>query len=322
MAEKQSLNATFFAFRKREKGGVLLMATLAYIAVATVVFGGFAWLNWGAFQDYVNWITTLGAQSEQGGGPSPDMIMPPSSVMALGPMWFLFQVVYYVLFAAYEAACLRWLIRGETGGLFGLSLGADTWRVYFTYWIWLFLFIAYFIILFALGIGLGGAALFGAQGGGAEALGSMGIAALLAGLLWLIGMIYFAVRFAPAAATSIAKRRFAFFDAWIVTKDRFWPLFGSFLLLFVMYCVAYLIVSTVAGFAMVGGMMATMQDLGGEPTPEQMLGMFASPQVWIPLAIIYGVALVGAFLWMIAMFGVNARAAQAALEEGKIQAAD
>lgn len=321
MADKQSLNATFFAFRKREKSGVLLTATLAYIVMAVVLFAAFAWLNWGAFQDYIAWMTALATQSKPGGDPSPEMMMPPASVMAVGPIWVLFQLVYYVLFAAYEAACLRWLVRGETGGLFGLSLGADTWRVYFTYWIWFFLIIAYFIILFALGIGLGGAALFGAQGGGAETLGSMGIAALLAGLLWVIGMIYFAVRFAPAAATSIAKRRFAFFDAWIVTKGRFWALFGSFLLLFVMYCVAYLIISVVASFAMVGGMMGATQDLGSDPTPEQIFAVFASPQVWAPLAIIYGVAIVGAFLWMIAMFGVNARAAQAALEEGKIQAA-
>jgi hypothetical protein len=51
---------------------------------------------------------------------------------------------------------------------------------------------------------------------------------------------------------------------------------------------------------------------------EQMLALFASPSVWIPAVICYGLMIVGAFMFYIALFGVNARAAQAALEEGKI----
>jgi hypothetical protein len=54
---------------------------------------------------------------------------------------------------------------------------------------------------------------------------------------------------------------------------------------------------------------------------EEMFALFASPSVWIPMAVCYGLMFVGVFLFYIALFGVNARAAQAALEEGKIQAA-
>jgi hypothetical protein len=46
--------------------------------------------------------------------------------------------------------------------------------------------------------------------------------------------------------------------------------------------------------------------------------MFASPSVWIPIAILYGLSLAGGFVFYVALFGVNARAAQAALAEGKI----
>ena len=35
----EPLNATFFAFRKRERGGVLLRATLAYVVIAFAVSG-------------------------------------------------------------------------------------------------------------------------------------------------------------------------------------------------------------------------------------------------------------------------------------------
>jgi Na+/H+ antiporter NhaC len=134
----------------------------------------------------------------------------------------------------------------------------------------------------------------------------------------ILALIYFGVRFAPAAATSIAKRRFAFFDAWTVTKGRFWALFGAYLLLFLMYFVGIIILSVAAGVFMGVGMVGQMQTTTEPQTPEQALALFASPSVWIPMAICYGLMLVGAFVFYVALFGVNARAAQAALEEGKI----
>ncbi len=318
MADKQPLNATFFAFKKRERGGVLFATTAAYIIILIVVFGGFVAMNLGAVIDYFNWVTAM----QTSGATSPaEMMMPPASVMAIGPIYFLFQIVFYIIVAAYEAACLRWMIRGETEGFFGLSLGADTWRVYFTYWIWFFLFLAYGIILLVALGGFGAALGFSAQGGDPSQMGSSVIAMVLVGCLWLLGMIYFGIRFAPAAATSVARRKFAFFEAWTVTKGRFWSLLGAFVLLILMYIVGYIIFSMIASFALIGGMMSQMQTIGSDPTPEQMYALFANPAVAIPLGITILIATIGSLVWTIALYGVNARAAQAALEEGKIQAA-
>jgi hypothetical protein len=318
MADQQALNATFFAFKKRDRGGVLLAATAAYIVLLLVVFGGFVLVNAAAVVDYFNWISAL----QTSGATSPEqMMMPPESVMAIGPTYLLLQIVFYIIVASYEAACLRWMIHGETGGFFGLTLGADTWRVYFTYWIWLFLFIAYGIILLVALGGFGAALGFSAAQGDSSQMGSGFIAMALVFCLWLLGMIYFGVRFAPAAATSVARRRFAFFEAWTVTKGRFWALLGSFVLLILMYVVGYVIFSTLATFALIGGMMSQVQGMGSEPTPEAMYALFANPAVAVPLGVTILVAVIGSLVWTIALIGVNARAAQAALEDGKIQAA-
>jgi hypothetical protein len=48
--------------------------------------------------------------------------------------------------------------------------------------------------------------------------------------------------------------------------------------------------------------------------------MLAQPQILIPMALVGIAATVGYFIWLVALFGVNARAAQLALEEGKITA--
>ena len=321
MADKQALNATFFAFRKREKRGVLTMATIAYVAICIVAVGLFTALNFGAVVDYATWYGSIFSEATKagagGGALPPEAMMPPASVMALGPMLFLFQILFYVIAAAYEAACLKWLIHGETGGLFGFSFGADTWRVYFTYWIWLFLSIVIGIVLFIV-FGAATAGAIGAAGGDAA---SLGLAALLIPILLLVlclAWLWIAVRLAPAAATSVARRRFAFFDAWKVTKGRFWSLFGAFFLLWVMYCVAYLLLYAVGGFAIVLGFMNNVGAMGENPSPDQVLAALMQPQVLIPLVLVSIVAIAGSFVWMVAMFGVNARAAAVALEEGRI----
>lgn len=323
MADRQPLNATFFAFRKRERGGVLLGATFAYAIIALVACGAFVAVNWQAFVDYMNWTVSLSQQSGAAVDPNNPFAtaMPPQSVMAMGAWYVLFLFFFYLLLAAYEAACLRWMIRGETKGLFGLALDADTLRVYFGYWIWFFLLMAaYLVFVFAIVGTVAGTAMSG-QGASPDALGAMGPVVVILLALLLVALIYFSVRFSPAAATSIAKRRFAFFDAWTVTKGRFWGLFGAFVLLWLMYIVGVFILSGVAGFAMAAGMMGQMQT-GQEPaTPQDAAAMFAQPSVWIPLAAIYGVMIIGAFVFYVALFGVNARAAVAALEEGKITAA-
>lgn len=318
MADKQALNATFFAFRKREPGGVLLKATIAYAVIALVLAAAFTALNWQGFIDYMNWAVTLSERVESADPNNPLVaMMPPASVMAIYPMYFLFLVLFYILFAAYEAACLRWMIHGETSGFFGLSLGADTWRVYFTYWLWFFLLIAVYIVCAIIGFSVIAAVAVGAQGGG-EPGAAMAIVPTVLIFALLIGIAVLAVRFAPAAATSVARRRFAFFDAWKVTKGRFWALLGAFVLLFLMFIVGAIVISTAASAFMVGGMMGAMQGQPEPQTPQEAFAMFASPGVWIPLALMYALLIVGSFVFYLAMFGVNARAARAALEEGKI----
>jgi hypothetical protein len=326
VADNQSLNATFFAFRKREQGGVLLRATLAYLLVAFVIYGVFAYFNWQGVIDYFQWSMTMSESAAQADPADPNAVfasmMPPASVMSLMPAYFLLMLFSYFLLAAWEAACLRWMIHGEVKGFMGLALDADTLRIYFTYWLWLFLFMAIYIVFLIVMLGLGvGVALSFSEGGDAGAMGATALIVVVAAFAVLFGFIYFGVRFAPAGATSIARRRFAFFDAWKVTKGRFWALFGSYVLLFLMYFVGIIILSVIAGLAMGFGVFGQMQS-GAEPqSPEEVFALFASPAVWIPAAICYGLMIVGVFLFYLALFGVNARAAQAALEEGKIQAA-
>ena len=234
----ESLNATFFAFRKRERGGVLTRASLAFVIAALVLYAAFIAAFWTQLAPIMSWYADLIA-AMAGGQYDPaamqGMTVPAGiGFVALGGIVWLF--FFCVLFAAYEAACLRWMIHGETGGFMGLSLGAHTWRVYSTYWLWFVLYMAFSIVMgILLAVVMMVFAMSSLSGGGDPA------AVLVALPVYYVVqyglMIYFGVRFAPAAATSIARRKFSFFQAWTVTKGRFWALFGAFFLLFVIYWV-------------------------------------------------------------------------------------
>ncbi len=257
-------------------------------------------------------------QNLQAGVTDPELLgPPPTELFSILPGYLLVIFAYMVLLAAYESACLRWMIRSQAPGLFGLTLSADTWRVWFVYWGWFVGFIVLYIaVLIATVVILGAAAMLGLGG---QYLGLITIALIVA---MYASFIYFAVRTGPAAATTIAQGRFSFFDSWKVSKGRFWALFGSYFLIGVLGIVALLAIEigafvtifTAAGYAM-GSVFhaADAQSVG-----DVLTAVFSSPQTWAIGAGFYLLLLVVAFGLYVGMFGVNARAAVAAIEEGKI----
>lgn len=320
MADKQSLNATFFAFRKREEGsGVILRASVGFMICGTVLVLAFGALVWALIGD---WYASVFSVMAQGGEPPVDM-PPPTGMLWIFPAEIIFLFLLFVLLAAYEAACLRWMIRGErSGGFLGITLSADTWRVYLTYWLWFALAIGFMIICMFAFAGLG----FSMMGGGESALAGGGMVGLGLAFAIFIAAIFISVRFAPAAATSVARGKFAFFDAWKVSGGRFWALFGAFLLLVIMYIVASIVVQTI-GFALIfGAAMSGLDWTGAQENPEAfsqayfqaIAGMFSDPVAIAMFAVYSLLASAVGLMFYVLFYGVNARAAALALEEGKI----
>lgn len=322
----EPLKGTFFAFRKREHGGVLLKASVAYVLaliLLCVAMGGLAWLALGGM-DFFSWYAGVLQAAAEGSTAQMPPPSNPAGLLLLIPLYFVFLFAMFVLLASYEAACVRWMVRGERSA-FGLHFGADMWRVYGTYWVFLLFAIVGWIVFFIVSMIAGAIAANAGDFGGWIVFAVM-LAAFLA-------CIYVCVRLSSASATSIAIGRFDPLKAWSASRGRFWAIFGAYVLLAILYLVAYLIVASVALGAFWTQIVSQLDWTLAQSDPQAfmrayeqasmqaMADMFASPAS-IALyfggqALIYAVVLVFYVLW----FGVESRVAQAALEEGKIQAA-
>lgn len=312
----EPLNATFFAFQRRE-GSLLLGASVTFIVLAALLWGVYAFLNWSAFPEFGAWLlNVMRLSASSNGNVSPDaMPTPPPSIIGVFGGLFLLLIPYNILLAAYEAACLRWMIHGERPGFFGFTLGADTWRVWGVYWVWFALNMGASLVIGILIL------LLAIPMGGFEAVQRYEDFIQIGWnvVLWLI-----AIRLIPAAATSVGRRGFSFFKAWTVTRDRYVPLLGSFLL----WCLIYLVLTLIvygAGFALMwpnlgDDIMALVANPSADLAFDTVEALFA-PENLLFLAITYALFAPVAALMLVFYYGVNARAVRAALDEEKIEQA-
>jgi hypothetical protein len=317
----EPLKATFFTLRRRDRA-VLLPATIVLLVIVALIVAGFIALNWNTLTHLAEFVPTMAQQDPE----EVDQTAAMNFVFGMFGLFgtgLLFLFPLYVALAAYEAACLRWMIRGEAPGLFGLALNNDTWRVYGVYWVW---FVGQMAVSMACSMVLL-PFMFADMGELArsqdpDAAWRWQLKFQLISLVQYVPLLLLGPRLAPAAATAIARRRFSFFEAWSATEDRYFAMLGSFALITVPAIAIYVAVSLGASLAYYGSWAEVVAMWTRPPTPEQAREAWQAGLTARSLtisAVSLGVILVLWLVWTLLSFGINARAAMAALDEGKIQ---
>jgi hypothetical protein len=311
MTALSSVDAALFAFKKRERRFVLTRAVLTYLAARVLVMAAMVALAWPLLQPVITWYFDAIRSVINGGAMSPP---PLPALYALAPIVLASGLLSMILVAALEAACLRWMLRGEQGGPLVLNLGADTWRVFALYWTWFFAGLLFLIAVVAFYVVLR------LLGGLHQALG---VVTLLLGALAPLALaalaIWFSVRLAPAAALSIANQRFTFFGAWAATRGIFWPLLGGFVIVFVGYLVVAMIAGALLRLPFATALEPVWRDLvlnGGDPSAlvAALQTTFTQP-IYIAFGALYvAVTVTLACIFYVALYGVNARAVQVFME--------
>jgi hypothetical protein len=200
----------------------------------------------------------------------------------------LFSLIFYpVLYAAMNRAVLR--PRDDAFGY--LRLGGDELRQLWLLLIYAGMFLAAYFVLILL-VGLAAAIGMVAGGGGAGEIAAVLIPAILIVGVFC-GLVVLAVRLSLASAITFATKKLNPFGSWTLTRGRFWPMLGAYLLALFMAVIVWLLVFAVsAAAAAIAG--------GGNPFPVLFAPDMSSPAAYFsPARIAYLVlsAASSALLW-------------------------
>lgn len=207
------------------------------------------------------------------------------------PVEGLFLLAFLAFFALLSAAVNRSVLRPGAGRIGRLGLGGNEGRQVLLFLILGVLFFLLYVVLVVV------AAIFGAlvgiaAGGGrvpAAAPGPMFAVFVLAGLAVLLVLAFVATRFSLAAPLTFDRGEVDAFGSWRLTRGVFWPLFGAYVLAWLIAAlislaavVLFVAVVTVAG----GGVSAAgaifrpdMSSVGAYFSPVMLLWLLVSAVV-------------------------------------------
>lgn len=300
MTEKFSFDAAFMHFLKT-KGpkGFMWKFILTYSVVITIVIGAF-------YTPMIMGFATMFSELIQSGGntePDLEQMIPLLITMLVALPIFL--VVYLIVYSMFEAAALRRYLY-EDG--FRLKLGADEFRIMGVLLLWAALFFAMYIIVAIVMVAVMMPVFM--SGGDPESLTPyMGLVNVLQ-LVIYAPLLFFGVRLSPASAITMRDKKITFLSAWSVTRGKFWPILGAFL---VVYLIVYAIqiVGMIIGLVpMIGGIMSVAMAAGPTDDPAAILAIFTNPLVIFGLIAMVFVYMISAAFAHFAFLGITSKVAR------------
>lgn len=265
--------------------------TAAHVATFPWFFGAayavayglvFACIGLLAADDFTNWIALLEA-AESTPNDEEQVAMVLGGFARLIPWGLLSGLISWAVWAMFETASQRRYIWDKP---FRLSFGADELRMMIVGFLW--------AVMGLVLIGLPMVLIFGAtfytlftdptqfNSPGAtdqlalQILGTFGVL-----LLALPLYVFFATRLAPSFGLTVREKRIRFFDAWNVSRGRFWPIFGAFVILAFSGSILVQIISGIAQTLI----MPSMMNLANAADGASLRTMIFSPGFMVPMGV-------------------------------------
>lgn len=252
----------------------------AYAAAFSIVL---AIIGWFASADIAAWVSMVEGVS---GSEDPEVVMGVmGNLLARFLPWgILSAVASWVVWAMFETASQRRYIWGEG---FSLGFGGDEVRMMVVGLLWAILGFLLIGLPLLLSVGPTMFAAFtdaeslnGVQAGERVAVRFFGG---FAALLFTFPLYAFlATRLAPCFGLTLKEKRIRFFDAWNVSRGRFWPILGAYLVLSICGGMIGQVISGIAQLIMIPAMSGFS---GSAESAEDIRALIFSPQFFIPLAI-------------------------------------
>lgn len=173
---------------------------------------------------------------------------------------FLFGIVFFVLYVVLMTAAQRAVLQPERKGFFYLRLGMDELRLLALTFIFVIgFYIALIIVAVLLSIIIGLLV---------AATQSFGLAAglmIVEFIAMFVLALWFCTRFALAFPLTLLRGKIIIGEAWRITRGRFWQLFASFLIVFLILLALFVILSIATN----GSYFAQLARSGGDPLAVQ-----------------------------------------------------
>lgn len=258
---------------------------LAYAAIYVALFLVIGLLGW---QTLAEWVLAL---QELENDPNPM----PADVFAalfggfgrLVPLILIASLVGWVVWAMFETASQR---RYIFGAKFSLGFGGDEVRIMVVGLLWALMSLVIFVVPIILFVSAFGAlAEMDPSGQLDDQTAARFLGTFFAGfgLMFLFSLLYIfiATRLAPCFGLTVKEKEIRFFDAWNVSRGRFWPILGAYVIIVVVVSVFSQIISAIAQMLMMPFFMSL--PVGDELPTEEMAAIFLSPAFIAPMALLY-----------------------------------
>lgn len=248
--------------------GFVLKSAILYglfVVIGMLVFG--KWLL-GTITDFMTYIIDMASTTQE---PEIEQIMKMFSYMGkfMVPILIIGVISWFVM-AIIEAAFYRRVFKGENIA-YPWRIGTDEVRVMFSQLIFGLVVFGILAIFYVI-IGMLSVQMVKSGIDGQEPSG--GVMAMF-GLMILIGffvllplVIFLSIRLSPIAALSFVREKITFKETWQVTKGRFWPVFGSFVIVAILAYILNYVVQTILSLMMFANMGTIMSEFENMKNPE------------------------------------------------------
>lgn len=201
---------------------------------------------------------------------NPDLAAMGAIYGRLGPAYLILILISLVYYGIVYAAANRAVLQPDESRMGYLRFGGEEMKQALLIFV---LGLVFFGAYMALGIG--GAilmAIFSAIGGTFGAI--LGVTLLLA--VVVAGLVFLGVKLSLSSAQTFATGKFNVFGSWALTKGKFWPLLGSYVIAAIMVVIVYvLILGVFAGVVFVSSGMPGLTSIFSPDTSS--FGSFLNP---------------------------------------------
>lgn len=143
-----------------------------------------------------------------------------------------------------------------------------------------------------------------------------GIFAFAGFLVWMGSFVYAGIRLSPAAALSVIDGDIRTVEGWKLTRGRFWPMLGSYLVVWIAGYIAFLLVMAISVFLAFGDMsvLQPLEDLDASSDPGTVLielgNILRTPRVATGIGFAVALYTVFTMFWRMFLWGIPNYAAE------------